>query len=68
MFDRWHFPMSLLRIGSLTLMCVDSLIVLGRFRSSPHADDVNNCGITSDIIVVINREGGLEVFLELLSR
>ena len=61
--------MFLLRDGPMILMYFESLIVLVRSWSSfSHYTDVIKCGVICDVIIIIEREGGLEVFFDPLSK
>ena len=67
---RWYLPMFLFKDGLLTLMNIDSLISLERFCSSLSTIlklfkvMVMTCGVT----MVVDRGGGLQVFLVSLSK
>ena len=68
--SRWHLPTPLPRDGPLTLTNIDSFINLERLCSSlPHHTKTIDAGtVTTDGTMVIDRGGGLEVFLQPFSK
>ena len=69
-WGRWYLPMFLFRDGILTLMNIDSFISLERFCSFPaHYAKVIKCGsMTCDVTVVMNWQGGFQMFFKPLSK
>ena len=62
----WHLPIFLFRDGSLTLLRIESLmhLVIVLVLSAHNTEVVNGSVMTSGVVMVTDRWGGLHIFFE----